>query len=61
MRDNSITQVDIRRVDDKGEGTFESIVAEVAKYATKPLSYILKNEKGSLRQILRWLRLFIML
>ena len=46
MRDNSITQVDIRRVDDKGEGTFESIVAEVAKYATKPLSYILKNEKG---------------
>jgi plasmid rolling circle replication initiator protein Rep len=46
MRDNSITQVDIRRVDDKGEGKFESIVAEVAKYATKPLSYILKNEKG---------------
>lgn len=46
MRDDSITQVDIRRVDDKGEGTFESIVAEVAKYATKPLSYILKNEKG---------------
>jgi plasmid rolling circle replication initiator protein Rep len=48
MKDMSITQVDIRRVKKKKSSSkvIESVVAEVAKYATKPGSYIKKNEKG---------------
>ena len=42
MQDFSISQVDIRKVRKrKGSiSSFESVVAEVAKYATKPSSYI---------------------
>lgn len=46
MRDDSITQVDIRVMENKGEGSLESIVAEVAKYATKPSSLIEKDKYG---------------
>lgn len=46
MRDPSITQVDVRVLKDKGEGTLAAIVAEVAKYATKPSSYIIKGKNG---------------
>jgi plasmid rolling circle replication initiator protein Rep len=48
MKDQSITQVDIRRVKKKKSSSkvIESVVAEVAKYATKPGSYIKKNDKG---------------
>jgi plasmid rolling circle replication initiator protein Rep len=46
MRDDRITQVDIRPMKTKGEGALESLVAEVAKYATKPSSYVEKNENG---------------
>ncbi|MFA6050937.1 MAG: protein rep [Candidatus Paceibacterota bacterium] len=47
MRDESITQVDIRRVEEKGEGTLGAIIAEVAKYATKPSSYIFEDGQGN--------------
>jgi plasmid rolling circle replication initiator protein Rep len=46
-RDPSITQVDIRAIKDTGEGKLEAIIAEVAKYATKPSSYISKNKNGN--------------
>ncbi|MBP9682640.1 MAG: protein rep [Bacteriovorax sp.] len=46
MRDVSITQVDIRVMTSKGEGRLESIVAEVAKYATKPSSLVEKDKYG---------------
>ena len=46
MRDERITQVDIRKVKKGKKGDLESIVGEVAKYATKPGSYIFKNEEG---------------
>ena len=46
MRDNSITQVDIRVMKSKGEKSLESIVAEVAKYATKPSSLVEKDKYG---------------
>jgi plasmid rolling circle replication initiator protein Rep len=46
MRDDRITQVDIRQMKTKGDGALESLVAEVAKYATKPSSYVEKNENG---------------
>ena len=45
-RDSSITQVDIRAIKEKGEGKLEAIIAEVAKYATKPSSYIVKDKNG---------------
>ena len=45
-RDPSITQVDIRAIKDTGEGKLESLIAEVAKYATKPSSYISKDKNG---------------
>jgi plasmid rolling circle replication initiator protein Rep len=45
-----ITQVDIRRVRKKSNRKpLEAITAEVAKYATKPSSYIEKNEEGVLK------------
>lgn len=46
MRDDRITQVDIRRLKPKGKGELEAFVGEAAKYATKPSSYILENELG---------------
>jgi plasmid rolling circle replication initiator protein Rep len=45
MKDITITQVDIRPM--RGKGGLESLVAEVAKYATKPISYIKKDENGN--------------
>jgi plasmid rolling circle replication initiator protein Rep len=47
MRDSTITQVDVRKVEEKGEGALGSIIAEVAKYATKPSSYIFEDEQGN--------------
>jgi len=41
-----ITQVDIRRVKKRKEGVIETITAEVAKYATKPSSYVKKQARG---------------
>lgn len=46
MRDDRITQVDIRRIQSKDIKEIESFVGEAAKYATKPSSYILENEVG---------------
>lgn len=46
MRDDRITQVDIRRIQSKDMGEIEAFVGEAAKYATKPSSYILENEIG---------------
>lgn len=46
MRDDRITQVDIRTLKPKGKGELEAFVGEAAKYATKPSSYILENEIG---------------
>lgn len=46
MRDDRITQVDIRKLKPKGKGELEAFVGEAAKYATKPSSYILENEMG---------------
>jgi plasmid rolling circle replication initiator protein Rep len=46
MRDDRITQVDIRRLKPKGKGELEAFVGEAAKYVTKPSSYILENEIG---------------
>jgi len=41
-----ITQVDIRRVRKRKKGEIEGVSAEVAKYATKPSSYIEKQPTG---------------
>jgi len=41
-----INQVDIRRVKNKGKATLPGACGEVAKYATKPGSYIDKDNKG---------------
>jgi plasmid rolling circle replication initiator protein Rep len=46
MRDDRITQVDIRVVRADNEKELESMAAEVAKYATKPMSYIEEDSKG---------------
>jgi plasmid rolling circle replication initiator protein Rep len=46
MRDDRITQVDVRRIQSKDIGQIEAFVGEIAKYATKPSSYILENEIG---------------
>ena len=46
-RDSSITQVDIRALKGTGEQKLEAIIAEVAKYATKPSSYIIKDKFGN--------------
>ena len=42
MRDPSITQVDIRKMKNKGDKSTEMLVSETSKYATKPSSYIKK-------------------
>lgn len=46
MRDDRITQVDIRKLKPRKEGMLEGLAAEVAKYATKPSSYIFENFEG---------------
>ena len=48
MRDDRITQVDIRTIKARKVGTLESMAAEVAKYATKPSSYVGKRSDGTL-------------
>jgi plasmid rolling circle replication initiator protein Rep len=40
MRDDRITQIDIRTIKARKVGTLESLAAEVAKYSTKPSSYV---------------------
>jgi plasmid rolling circle replication initiator protein Rep len=46
-RDSSITQVDIRALKGTGEQKLEAIIAEVAKYATKPSSYLITDKFGN--------------
>lgn len=46
MRDDRITQVNVKKMKRRKGGTLEGLVGEVAKYATKPSSYIFKNEEG---------------
>lgn len=41
-----ITQVDIRKVRKRKKGDIEGISAEVGKYATKPSSYLIKDNTG---------------
>jgi plasmid rolling circle replication initiator protein Rep len=48
MRDDRITQIDIRKIRARKKGQLESIAAEVAKYATKPSSYVEKKPDGFL-------------
>jgi hypothetical protein len=48
MRDDRITQIDIRTIKARKVGTLESMAAEVAKYATKPSSYVQENSNGLL-------------
>ena len=48
MRDDRITQIDIRTIKARKVGTLESLAAEVAKYATKPSSYVQENSDGLL-------------
>lgn len=43
-RDPTITQVDIRVLKGTGEQKLEGLIAEVAKYATKPSSYLHNNK-----------------
>jgi plasmid rolling circle replication initiator protein Rep len=49
MKDDRITQLDIRVFHTRGKKkeAIEAIVGEVAKYATKPSSYILEDENGN--------------
>ena len=46
MRDNRITQVDIRTLQCGTDAELEASIGEVAKYMTKPNSYIFDNELG---------------
>lgn len=46
MGDESITQVDIRPLVSRENWALESLIAEVAKYAVKPDSYIRNDENG---------------
>lgn len=48
MRDDRITQVDIRPLKCKTDEELWSSIGESAKYMTKPSSYIFKNEEGKL-------------
>jgi plasmid rolling circle replication initiator protein Rep len=48
MRDDRITQIDIRTIRAGKKGKLESMAAEVAKYATKPSSYVEEKPDGSL-------------
>lgn len=49
MGDDRITQVDIRTAKKRKNGELDALVAEVAKYATKPFSYIEEDENGEYR------------
>jgi hypothetical protein len=46
MRDDRITQVDIRTLQCGTDAELEASIGEVAKYMTKPNSYIFENELG---------------
>lgn len=46
MRDDRITQVDIRTLKCGTDAELEASIGEVAKYMTKPSSYIFENEFG---------------
>ncbi len=46
MRDDRITQVDIRTLKCRTDAELEASIGEVAKYMTKPSSYIFENEFG---------------
>ena len=46
MRDERITQVDIRPLKCKTEAELKASIGEVAKYMTKPSSYIFEDEEG---------------
>lgn len=46
MRDGRITQVDIRTLKSRTDAELEASIGEVAKYMTKPSSYIFENELG---------------
>jgi plasmid rolling circle replication initiator protein Rep len=46
MEDDSITQVDIRPLISRENWAIESLIAEVAKYAVKPDTYIRNDENG---------------
>lgn len=46
MRDDRITQVDIRTLKCRTDAELEASMGEVAKYMTKPSSYIFENELG---------------
>lgn len=46
MRDDRITQVDIRTLKCGTDAELEASIGEVAKYMTKPNSYIFENELG---------------
>jgi hypothetical protein len=46
MRDDRITQVDIRTLQCRTDAELEASIGEVAKYMTKPSSYIFENELG---------------
>jgi plasmid rolling circle replication initiator protein Rep len=45
-RNPAITQVDIRALKGAGEQKLEALIAEVAKYATKPSSYVYESKGG---------------
>jgi plasmid rolling circle replication initiator protein Rep len=46
MRDDRITQVNVQRAKTKTKEELVALIGEVAKYATKPSSYLFKNEDG---------------
>jgi plasmid rolling circle replication initiator protein Rep len=46
MRDDRITQVDIRTLQCRTDAELQASIGEVAKYMTKPSSYIFENELG---------------
>jgi plasmid rolling circle replication initiator protein Rep len=46
MRDDRITQLNVQRAKTKTKEDLVALIGEVAKYATKPSSYLFKNEEG---------------
>jgi plasmid rolling circle replication initiator protein Rep len=48
LRDDRVTQVDIRKIKAREKSSVELLVAEVAKYATKPSTYIRESSGGEL-------------
>lgn len=52
LKNNEVTQIDIRGMNlkgKKGKKALEAMIAEVAKYITKPLDFIKKDENGKLK------------